>query len=191
MAAGRASVVATTALALGPRARLHGRFCIFDEAWQMTNADLGGLGPRSAQVVLVGDPEPDRSGGQWRYYGRCSRPAESPRDEWRRCVLVHSCNCHDVRRAQRLRLAQRFVDIVRLEYPLAQVPNAEPHATATGLHDGNREMRADQRDGRPGLGLSARVLDPAEVDTAAAMGAASRRPLLDARLRPVFPDSVV
>jgi hypothetical protein len=27
-----------------------------DEAWQMTYADLGGLGPLSAQVVLVGDP---------------------------------------------------------------------------------------------------------------------------------------
>jgi hypothetical protein len=30
--------------------------CIVDEAWQMTYADLGGLGPLSAQVVLVGDP---------------------------------------------------------------------------------------------------------------------------------------
>src|SRR5262245_51225346 len=27
-----------------------------DEAWQMTYADLGGLGPLSGQVVLVGDP---------------------------------------------------------------------------------------------------------------------------------------
>src|SRR5439155_21645498 len=27
-----------------------------DEAWQMTYADLGGLGPLSAQVILVGDP---------------------------------------------------------------------------------------------------------------------------------------
>src|SRR5713101_5431 len=27
-----------------------------DEAWQLTYADLGGLGPLSAQVVLVGDP---------------------------------------------------------------------------------------------------------------------------------------
>jgi hypothetical protein len=30
--------------------------CIVDEAWQLTYADLGGLGPLSAQVVLVGDP---------------------------------------------------------------------------------------------------------------------------------------
>jgi hypothetical protein len=30
--------------------------CLIDEAWQMTYADLGGLGPLSAQVVLVGDP---------------------------------------------------------------------------------------------------------------------------------------
>ena len=30
--------------------------CIVDEAWQMTYADRGGLGPLSAQVVLVGDP---------------------------------------------------------------------------------------------------------------------------------------
>jgi hypothetical protein len=30
--------------------------CILDEAWQLTYADLGGLGPLSAQVVLVGDP---------------------------------------------------------------------------------------------------------------------------------------
>src|SRR5262245_7312386 len=27
-----------------------------DEAWQMTYGDLGGLGPLSTQVVLVGDP---------------------------------------------------------------------------------------------------------------------------------------
>ena len=30
--------------------------CVVDEAWQMTYADLGGLGPLSPQVVLVGDP---------------------------------------------------------------------------------------------------------------------------------------
>jgi hypothetical protein len=30
--------------------------CLVDEAWQMTYADLGGRGPLSAQVVLVGDP---------------------------------------------------------------------------------------------------------------------------------------
>ena len=30
--------------------------CVVDEAWQMTFADLGGLGPLSPQVVLVGDP---------------------------------------------------------------------------------------------------------------------------------------
>jgi hypothetical protein len=30
--------------------------CIVDEAWQLTYADLGGLGSLSAQVVLVGDP---------------------------------------------------------------------------------------------------------------------------------------
>jgi hypothetical protein len=30
--------------------------CIVDEAWQLTYADLGGLGPLSAQVVLGGDP---------------------------------------------------------------------------------------------------------------------------------------
>jgi hypothetical protein len=30
--------------------------CIVDEAWQLTYADLGGLGPLSTQVVLVGDP---------------------------------------------------------------------------------------------------------------------------------------
>ena len=30
--------------------------CVADEAWQLTFADLGGLGPLSAQVVLVGDP---------------------------------------------------------------------------------------------------------------------------------------
>jgi hypothetical protein len=50
-------VVATTARWLWVNERDYtADVCIVDEAWQMTYADLGGLGPLSAQVVLVGDP---------------------------------------------------------------------------------------------------------------------------------------
>jgi hypothetical protein len=50
-------VVATTARWLWVSERDYtADICIADEAWQMTYADLGGLGPLSAQVVLVGDP---------------------------------------------------------------------------------------------------------------------------------------
>jgi hypothetical protein len=50
-------VVATTARWLWVKeAHYTADVCIVDEAWQMTYADLGGLGPLSAQVVLVGDP---------------------------------------------------------------------------------------------------------------------------------------
>jgi hypothetical protein len=50
-------VVATTARWLWVSERDYtAEVCIVDEAWQMTYADLGGLGPLSAQVVLVGDP---------------------------------------------------------------------------------------------------------------------------------------
>ncbi len=50
-------VVATTARWLWVNERDYSAdVCIVDEAWQMTYADLGGLGPLSAQVVLVGDP---------------------------------------------------------------------------------------------------------------------------------------
>jgi len=50
-------VVATTARWLWVKERDYtADVCIVDEAWQMTYADLGGLGPLSAQVVLVGDP---------------------------------------------------------------------------------------------------------------------------------------
>jgi hypothetical protein len=49
-------VVATTARWLWVNERDYtADVCIVD-AWQMTYADLGGLGPLSAQVVLVGDP---------------------------------------------------------------------------------------------------------------------------------------
>jgi len=50
-------VVATTARWLWVHEREYtAEVCVCDEAWQMTWADLGGLGPLSAQVVLVGDP---------------------------------------------------------------------------------------------------------------------------------------
>jgi hypothetical protein len=50
-------VVATTARWLWVNERDYvAEVSIVDEAWQMTFADLGGLGPISAQVVLVGDP---------------------------------------------------------------------------------------------------------------------------------------
>jgi hypothetical protein len=50
-------VVATTARWLWVSERDYtADLCIVDEAWQMTYANLGGLGPLSAQVVLVGDP---------------------------------------------------------------------------------------------------------------------------------------
>jgi hypothetical protein len=50
-------VVATTARWLWVSEQAYtADICIVDEAWQLTYADLGGLGPLSAQVVLVGDP---------------------------------------------------------------------------------------------------------------------------------------
>src|SRR5215831_1846545 len=53
----RGIVVATTARWLWVNEREYtADVVIVDEAWQMTYADLGGLGPLSAQVVLVGDP---------------------------------------------------------------------------------------------------------------------------------------
>ena len=53
----RGVVVTTTARWLWVNEREYtADVCIADEAWQMTYADLGGLGPLSAQVVLVGDP---------------------------------------------------------------------------------------------------------------------------------------
>ncbi len=53
----RGIVVATTARWLWVKEREYtADVCLVDEAWQMTYADLGGLGPLSAQVVLVGDP---------------------------------------------------------------------------------------------------------------------------------------
>jgi hypothetical protein len=53
----RGIVVATTARWLWVNEREYtADVIIVDEAWQMTYANLGGLGPLSAQVVLVGDP---------------------------------------------------------------------------------------------------------------------------------------
>ena len=53
----RGIVVATTARWLWVNEREYtADVAIADEAWQLTYADLGGLGPLSAQVVLVGDP---------------------------------------------------------------------------------------------------------------------------------------
>ncbi|MBV9326764.1 MAG: AAA family ATPase [Chloroflexi bacterium] len=53
----RGIVVATTARWLWTSERdFTADICIVDEAWQMKYADLGGLGPLSAQIVLVGDP---------------------------------------------------------------------------------------------------------------------------------------
>ena len=53
----RGIVVATTARWLWVHERnFNADVCLVDEAWQLTFADLGGLGPLSAQVVLVGDP---------------------------------------------------------------------------------------------------------------------------------------
>jgi hypothetical protein len=50
-------VVATTARWLWVSERDYtADVAVIDEAWQMTYADLGGLGPLSTQVVLVGDP---------------------------------------------------------------------------------------------------------------------------------------
>jgi hypothetical protein len=50
-------VVATTARWLWVHERDYvADVSVIDEAWQMTFADLGGLAPLSAQVVLVGDP---------------------------------------------------------------------------------------------------------------------------------------
>ena len=54
--------------------------CIVDEAWQMTYADLGGLGPLSAQVVLVGDPgqiAPVVTGDCQRWQGWPSGPQQA------------------------------------------------------------------------------------------------------------------
>jgi AAA domain len=52
----RGIVVATTARWLWVHERnFNADVCLVDEAWQLTFADLGGLGPLSAQVVLVGD----------------------------------------------------------------------------------------------------------------------------------------
>src|SRR5919199_1480344 len=53
----RGIVVATTARLLWVNERDYtADVLMVDEAWQMTYADLGGLGPLTAQVVLVGDP---------------------------------------------------------------------------------------------------------------------------------------
>jgi hypothetical protein len=53
----RGIVVATTARWLWVNERsFNADVCLVDEAWQMTYADLGGLGPLTPQVVLVGDP---------------------------------------------------------------------------------------------------------------------------------------
>jgi hypothetical protein len=53
----RGIVVATTARWLWVNEReFTADVCVIDEAWQLSFADLGGLGPLSAQVVLVGDP---------------------------------------------------------------------------------------------------------------------------------------
>jgi hypothetical protein len=53
----RGIVVATTARWLWVKERdFTADVCLIDEAWQLTYADLGGLGPLSAQVILVGDP---------------------------------------------------------------------------------------------------------------------------------------
>jgi hypothetical protein len=53
----RGIVVATTARWLWVNEReFTADVCVMDEAWQLTFADLGGLGPLSAQVVMVGDP---------------------------------------------------------------------------------------------------------------------------------------
>jgi hypothetical protein len=53
----RGIVVATTARWLWVSERnFSADVCVIDESWQMTWADLGGLAPLSAQVVLVGDP---------------------------------------------------------------------------------------------------------------------------------------
>src|SRR5438105_3570851 len=53
----RGVAVATTARWLWVNERDYSAdVCIVDEAWQLTYADLGGLGPLSGQVVLVGDP---------------------------------------------------------------------------------------------------------------------------------------
>ena len=53
----RGIVVATTARWLWTSERdFAADICIVDEAWQMTYADLGALGPLSTQIVLVGDP---------------------------------------------------------------------------------------------------------------------------------------
>ena len=53
----RGIVVATTARWLWVKERdFIADACVIDEAWQLNYANLGGLGPLSAQVVLVGDP---------------------------------------------------------------------------------------------------------------------------------------
>ena len=53
----RGVAVATTARWLWvPERQYTADVCIVDEAWQLTYANLGGLAPLSAQVVLVGDP---------------------------------------------------------------------------------------------------------------------------------------
>jgi hypothetical protein len=53
----RGIAVATTARWLWVNERDYtADVCLADEAWQMTYADLGGLGPLGPQVVLVGDP---------------------------------------------------------------------------------------------------------------------------------------
>ena len=53
----RGIVVATTARWLWvPERDFTADVLVVDEAWQLTFADLGGLGPLSAQIVLVGDP---------------------------------------------------------------------------------------------------------------------------------------
>jgi hypothetical protein len=57
--------------------------CLVDEAWQLTYADLGGLGPLSGQVVLVGDPgqiAPVVTGDARRWQGWAAGPQRAAPD---------------------------------------------------------------------------------------------------------------
>jgi hypothetical protein len=80
----RGIVVATTARWLWVNEREYtADVAIVDEAWQMTYADLGGLGPLSAQVVLVGDPgqiAPVVTGGSRRWRDWSAGPQRAAPD---------------------------------------------------------------------------------------------------------------
>ncbi len=80
----RGVVVATTARWLWVSDQSYtADVCLIDEAWQLTYADLGGLGPLTGQVVLVGDPgqiAPVVTGDARRWEGLAAGPQRAAPD---------------------------------------------------------------------------------------------------------------